>query len=47
LVLVVIVLIGRERVDGWTKALRASISRFGARLVTRPAAVGGAAPDGR
>jgi branched-chain amino acid transport system permease protein len=47
LVLVVIVLIGRERVDGWTVALRASISRFGARLVTRPAAVGGAAPDGR
>jgi hypothetical protein len=44
---VVIVLIGRERVDGWTVALRASISRFGARLVTRPAAVGGAAPDGR
>jgi hypothetical protein len=42
LVLVVIVLIGRERVDGWTKALRASISRFGARLVTRPAAIGGA-----
>jgi branched-chain amino acid transport system permease protein len=47
LVLVVIVLIGRERVDGWTVALRASISRLGARLVTRPAAVGGAAPDGR
>ena len=47
LVLVVIVLIGRERVDGWTVALRASISRFGARLVTRRAAVGGAAPDGR
>ena len=47
LVLVVIVLVGRERVDGWTVALRASISRLGARLVTRPAAVGGAAPDGR
>jgi branched-chain amino acid transport system permease protein len=46
LVLVVIVLVGRERVDGWIAALRASISRVGARLVTRPTALGGAAPDG-
>jgi branched-chain amino acid transport system permease protein len=47
LVLVVIVLVGRERVEEWTAVLRASISRLGARLVTRPATVGGAAPDGR
>jgi len=47
LVLVVIVLVGRERVEEWTAILRASISRLGARLVTRPATVGGAAPDGR
>jgi branched-chain amino acid transport system permease protein len=46
LVLVVIVLIGRERVDGWIAALRAAISRLGARGVTRPTALGGAAPDG-
>jgi len=46
LVLVVIVLVGRERVDGWIAALRASISRVVARLVTRPTALGGAAPDG-
>jgi branched-chain amino acid transport system permease protein len=46
-VLVVIVLIGRERVEGWTAALRASLSRFGARLVMRKRAIGGAAPDGR
>jgi branched-chain amino acid transport system permease protein len=46
LVLVVIVLIGRERVDGWIAALRASIARFGGRVVTRPAAVGGAASNG-
>jgi branched-chain amino acid transport system permease protein len=47
LVLVVIVLVGRERVEEWTAVLRASISRLGARLVTRPATVSGAAPDGR
>jgi branched-chain amino acid transport system permease protein len=45
-VLVVIVLVGRERVEGWTTALRASIVRTGVRLITRPAAVGSAAPDG-
>jgi branched-chain amino acid transport system permease protein len=44
--LVVIVLIGRERVDGWTAALRAAIARFGKQLVTRPAAAGDAAPKG-
>jgi branched-chain amino acid transport system permease protein len=44
--LVVIVLIGRERVDGWTAALRAAIARFGKQLVTRPAAAGEATPKG-
>jgi branched-chain amino acid transport system permease protein len=46
LVLVVIVLIGRERIGGGNAALRALISRFGAQLFGRPAALGGAAPDG-
>jgi branched-chain amino acid transport system permease protein len=46
LVLVAIVLVGRERVNGWVTAARASISRLGGRLVTRPATLGGAAPDG-
>jgi branched-chain amino acid transport system permease protein len=44
--LVVIVLVGRERVEEWTALVRATIVRFGARLVARPAAIGGAAPDG-
>jgi branched-chain amino acid transport system permease protein len=44
--LVVIVLIGRERVGEWTTALRAAISRLGARLVKRPAAIGGVSADG-
>jgi branched-chain amino acid transport system permease protein len=46
LVLVVIVLVGRERVEGWIAALRASASRLGTRLIARPAALGNAAPDG-
>ncbi len=45
-VLVVIVLIGRERVEEWTAALRAGIARLGKQLVTRPAAAGDAAPKG-
>jgi branched-chain amino acid transport system permease protein len=45
-VLVVIVLIGRERVEQWTTALRAAIYRLGKQLLTRPAAVGGAARKG-
>ncbi|MDR3422308.1 MAG: branched-chain amino acid ABC transporter permease [Xanthobacteraceae bacterium] len=46
-VLVVIVLVGRERVEARTAALRASIIRIGRRMMTRrQAAVGGAAPDG-
>jgi branched-chain amino acid transport system permease protein len=44
--LVVIVLIGRERVEQWTGALRAAIVRLGKQVVTRPAAAGGAAPKG-
>ena len=35
-VLVVIVLIGRERVEGWITAGRASIYRFGKQLLARP-----------
>jgi len=46
-VLLVIVLVGRERVEQWITALRLSIARLGARLVTRPAALGGAPRDGR
>ncbi len=46
LVLVVIVLIGRERVEARIAALRAALSRLVARLMPRPAALGGAAPDG-
>jgi branched-chain amino acid transport system permease protein len=45
LVLVVIVLIGRERMHRWIAAGRALVSRFGAWIVT-PAALGKAAPDG-
>jgi branched-chain amino acid transport system permease protein len=45
-VLVVIVLVGRERVEGFTAAVRASLTRLGTRIVTRPAAIGGAPPDG-
>jgi len=44
LVLVAIVLIGRERVQGRIAAVRAALSRFGARILARPA-LGGAAPD--
>ena len=44
--LVVIVLIGRERVEQWTAALRAAIARFGKQLLARPAAAGDAAPKG-
>jgi len=51
LVLVVIVLIGRQRMAAWTDAARAMASRSVARLWSRvrppPAALGGAAPDGR
>jgi branched-chain amino acid transport system permease protein len=46
-VLVVIVLIGRERVEQWTAALRASISRLGKYLTERPAAAGDAVRKGR
>ena len=45
-VLVVIVLIGRERVEGWTNALRASIARLGKQLVARPAPADGAVRKG-
>jgi branched-chain amino acid transport system permease protein len=44
--LVVIVLIGRERVELWTAAVRAAIARFGKQLLARPAAAGDATPKG-
>jgi branched-chain amino acid transport system permease protein len=46
LVLVVIVLIGRERIGVGNVALRSYVSRFGARLMPRRAALDSAAPDG-
>ena len=46
-VLVIIVLIGRERIEGWTAALRAAIARFAKQLLPRPAAGGDASPKGR
>jgi len=46
LVLVVIVLVGRERMAGWIAAARAVVYRIGTRLLPRSAALGGAAPDG-
>jgi branched-chain amino acid transport system permease protein len=45
-VLVVIVLIGRERVEQWTAALRASISRVGKQLMARSAPAGDPARKG-
>ena len=47
LVLVIIVLVGRERVEQWTTALRGGISGLAVRLVKRPAATGGASAAGR
>ena len=46
-VLVIIVLIGRERVEGYSAAVGVYLTRLGARVVTRRAASGGAPPDGR
>jgi branched-chain amino acid transport system permease protein len=46
LVLVAIVLIGRDRMQGWIGEARAAVSRFGARFVPRSAALRGAASDG-
>ncbi len=47
LVLVAIVLIGRERFEGGIGALRGQLARLTGRLLTRPIALRGAAPDGR
>jgi branched-chain amino acid transport system permease protein len=47
MVLVVIVLIGRERMEAWIRAPRDLIAKLGARLMARPAPLGGAAPDSR
>jgi branched-chain amino acid transport system permease protein len=40
LVLVVIVLIGRERFESWITAIRLGLARFASRLVSRPATLG-------
>ncbi len=45
LVLVLIVLVGRERVIGWSGPLRAMLRRPFARAKARPAAIGGTAPE--
>jgi branched-chain amino acid transport system permease protein len=45
LVLVVIVLIGRERVERRVATLRIVMSQLGARLMARPVALGSTAPD--
>jgi branched-chain amino acid transport system permease protein len=46
LVLVVIVLVGRDRIGAANEAVRNTIHRLGMRLFARPAALGSAAPDG-
>ena len=45
--LVVIVLIGRERMAGWIGAVRALFNRLGARLMPRLPALGGAGSKGQ
>ena len=45
LVLVVIVLVGRDRIGAANEAARNTIYRLGTRLMPRPATLGGAAPD--
>jgi branched-chain amino acid transport system permease protein len=47
LVLVVIVLVGRERMTGWVRMLRAVLARLIARLAPHWPALGSAAPDRR
>jgi branched-chain amino acid transport system permease protein len=47
LVLVVIVLIGRDRMQSWIDGVRAALSRLGGRIMPDRTALGGAAPDGR
>src|SRR5499427_4843826 len=46
LVLVVIVLIGRERMAGWVRTLRAVLARLGGRLGPRSPALGSAGTEG-
>jgi branched-chain amino acid transport system permease protein len=46
LVLVVIVLLGRDRMQGWIVTARTTIVRWGGRFTARPVAAGGAAGDG-
>jgi len=44
-VLVVIVLVGRDRIGGWNNAARVVLAALYARAVARPADWRGAAPD--
>jgi len=46
LVLVVIVLVGRERMTGWLRALRAMLARLTGRLAPRRPALGSAGTEG-
>ena len=46
LVLVVIVLVGRDRIGAANEAVRNALHRIGSRVIARPAALGSAAPDG-
>jgi len=45
LVLVVIVLVGRERIQGLIAVARNGMAKLGGRVLSRPAALGGATPD--
>jgi branched-chain amino acid transport system permease protein len=47
LVLVLIVLVGRERVSGWTRLLSGSLSRLSSRSPLRRVSVGGSAREGQ
>jgi branched-chain amino acid transport system permease protein len=46
LLLVIIVLIGRERIGAWNEAARGILYQLAMRVIGRPAALGGATPDG-
>ena len=46
LVLVVIVLVGRDRIGAANEAVRNALCRIGSRVIARPATLGSAAPDG-
>jgi branched-chain amino acid transport system permease protein len=47
LMLVLIVLVGRERFEGWIASVRGAVAQLGSRLMPRRPALGSAAPDRR